>query len=238
MAEKGVTVVKNTTLLLHEQILLLALRDEEGTIAPGTMYQYAIAGAILAELLLLNRIRLDSGKRKLVEVISPRPVGDPVSDECLKKIRDAKRRASLKTWVTRFASIRRLNHRIAERLCQRGILRADEGKVLLVFTRKIYPEVDPAPERELIEQLREAIFTENEGIEPRTVVLASLARSSNLLRIVFDKKELRRRKARLERIVNGEITGKAAQEAIEAMQAAVMAAAIIPAVVSSTVASH
>ena len=44
----------NHSLFLHEEILLLALRDEEGTIA-GAMYQYAIGGALLAELLLQTR---------------------------------------------------------------------------------------------------------------------------------------------------------------------------------------
>ena len=41
-----------SSLFLHEEILLLALKDEEGTIASGTWYQQAIAGAILATLYL------------------------------------------------------------------------------------------------------------------------------------------------------------------------------------------
>ncbi len=41
-----------TNLFLHEEIMLLALRDEEGTIASGTMYKYAIGAAVLSELLL------------------------------------------------------------------------------------------------------------------------------------------------------------------------------------------
>ena len=41
-----------SSLFLHEEVMLLALRDEEGTIASGTMYQYAIGAAILAELLV------------------------------------------------------------------------------------------------------------------------------------------------------------------------------------------
>ena len=35
-------------LYLHEEIMLLTLCDEEGTIASGTMYQYAIGAAVLA----------------------------------------------------------------------------------------------------------------------------------------------------------------------------------------------
>ncbi len=227
-----------STLFLHEEILLLALRDEEGTIASGTMYQYAIGAALLAELLLGKRIEVEqSGKRKLVNLVNPTPLGEPLIDECLGKVSSAKRRAALQTWVSRFAGVKNLKHRVAQQLCRRGILRADEDKVLLLFTRKIYPEVNPGPERELIERLRRAIFTDTRDIDPRTVVLLSLADSTGLLKIVFNKKELKGRKTRIKQIVDGEITGKAATEAIQAMQAAVMVACIMPTVMATTV-SH
>ena len=226
------------TLYLHEEILLLALKDEERTIASGTMYQYAIGAAILAELLLSKRIEVEqSGKRKLVNLVSMSPLGEPLIDECLEKVSNAKRRAVLQTWVSRFAGIKNLKHRVAQQLCRRGILRADEDKVLLLFTRKIYPEVDPVPEKELIRRLEHAIFTETRDIDPRTVVLLSLANSTGLLKIVFDKKKLKGRKTRIKQIVDGEITGKAATEAIQAMQAAVMVACIMPTLIVTT-ASH
>ncbi len=225
------------TLFLHEEILLLALRDEEGTIASGTMYQYAIGAAVLAELLLSKRIEVDqSRKKKLVNFVSPTPLGDPLIDECLEKVGNAKRRAVLQTWVSRFAGIKNLKHRVAQQLCRRGILRADEDKVLLLFTRKIYPEVNPGPERELIRRLEHAIFTDTRDIDPRTVVLLSLANSTGLLKIVFNKKELKSRKARIKQIINGEIIGKAAMEAIQAMQAAIMVACITPTLIATTAA--
>ena len=228
------------TLFLHEEILLLALRDEEGTIASGgTMYQYAIGAALLSELLLSKRIEVEqSGKRKLVNLVSSTPLGEPLIDECLGKVGNAKRRAVLQTWVSRFAGIKNLKHRVAQQLCRRGILRTDEDKVLLLFTRKIYPEVNPGPERELIRRLEYAIFTDSRDIDPRTVVLLSLANSTGLLKIVFDKKKLKGRKARIKQIVDGEITGKAATEAIQAMQAAVMVACIMPAIMTTTMSHH
>jgi Golgi phosphoprotein 3 len=224
------------TLFLNEEILLLALRDEEGTIASGTMYQYAIGAAILAELLLNKRIEVEqSGKRKLVNLVSQTPLGEPLIDECLEKIITTKRRAVLQTWVSRFAGVKNLKHRVAQQLCRRGILKADEDKVLLIFTRKLYPQVNPEPERELIERLRYTIFTDSDDIDPRTIVLLSLANSAGLLKMAFDKKDLRGRKARIKQIVNGEITGKAATEAIQAMQAAVMVACIMPTLTVATV---
>jgi hypothetical protein len=216
------------TIFLHEEVMLLALRDVEGTIAPGTMYQYAMGGAVLAELLLNHRIRVEESKKKLVNVVTSKPLGDPLLDECLEKISSAKRRALLQTWVARLAGIRNFKHRVAERLCQRGILRADKDKVFLIFTRKIYPEIDPEPERQLVERLRTAIFTDTTDVDPRTVVLLSLANSAGLLKATFDRKKLKDRKARIAQIINGEMTGKAAKEAIEAMQAAVMVGVIMP----------
>jgi len=218
--------------------MLLALRDEEGTIASGTMYQYAIGAAVLAELLLNKRIAVgESRRKKLVDLISSQPLGEPLIDQCLEKISNAKRRASLQTWVSRFAGVKNLKHRVALQLCERGILRAAEDTILLLFARKIYPEVNPEPERKLIERLRQAIFTDSRDVDPRTVVLVSLANSTGLLKVVFDKKELKGRKARIKEISDGEITGKAAKEAIEAMQAAIMVCCIMPAIMTTTI-SH
>jgi hypothetical protein len=203
------------------------------------MYGYAVGGAILAELLLQQRLYIDEPRRnkKLVTLVSDEPAGDALLDECLERVAVAKRRKQPETWVSHFASIKQLKHRVATQLCQRGILEADEDKVLLLFTRRIYPEINPEPERRIIERLRRAIFTDTDEIDPRTVVLISLANSTGILRVVFDKRELKARKRRIEQIVNGEITGKACRDAIAAMQAAVMVACITPAITSAAV-SH
>jgi hypothetical protein len=226
-------------LFLHEEIMLLALKDKEGTVFSGAMYSFAIGGAVLAELLMETRIDVETvKKRKYARVLSSAPLGDPLIDECLAKIAGAKRRAQLQTWVSKFAQTKNLKHRVAEQLAKRWILRVDEDKVLGIFTRKIYPEVDPRPERELIERLRGAIFEEGGEVDPRTVVLLSLANSAGLLKLVFDKKQLKSRKARIDQVVNGELTGKATEEAIQAMQAAVMVACIMPAIMAATTASR
>ena len=228
-------MIDRDRLPLHEEVLLLAMRDEEGTIAAGTMYQYAIAGAVLSELVLQGRVAVDdSGRKKLAKVIDPRPTGAPLLDECLDKIAAGKPKP-LDHWVGRFANIKNLKHRVAARLCARGILREEEGKILLVFTRTIYPESDPRPEQEIIERLRRAVFTDRRDIDPRTVVLVSLANSAGILKVVFDKKELKARKDRLEQVINGELMGKAAKEAIQAMEAAVMVAVIVPAVMVAVI---
>lgn len=254
---------RNKPLHFHEEILLLALRDEKGTIAfKASQYPHAMAGGMIADLLMSKRIALEPNKSStclsfsfgsrhrergrtmpatgpgdLVTPIDSKRLGDDVLDECLEKLTQAKRRASIQTWVMRFARIKRLKHRTAEALCDRGILRAEEGRVLLIFPRKIYPELNSQPERAMIERLRAAIFHGSLDLDARTVVLLSLANSAGLLKIPFAARDLRKRKQRIKEIVAGDAIGKATQQAIQAAQAAVAVAAIVPAIAASTAAS-
>ncbi|MFC1554452.1 GPP34 family phosphoprotein [candidate division KSB1 bacterium] len=220
-------------LFLHEEVLLLALKDKEGTIVSSSMYHYALGGAIAAELLMGKRIAVGDDKKKKVMLIDEKSFNDPILDECMEKLKTAKKPAVLQTWVSKFASIKKLKHRIAEQLCRKGILREDEGKVMLLFKRKIYPEVNPIPEKKLIDRIHKAIFTDTDEIDSRTIVIVALAKSSNLLNANFDKKELKTRKKRIEQIISGDVVGKATKEAIEAVQVAIMVATTVPVITSS-----
>jgi golgi phosphoprotein 3 len=217
------------SLFLYEEIMLLALRNKQGT-ATVDYLEYAVAGAVLAELLLDRRIAISDRQKQLVDIQDTNPTGDPIIDECLQTMKARKKRASLQTWVSRLAGIKSLRHKVAHRLCNRGILRAEKDKVLHIFTRRIYPEINPVPEKETIDRLRAAISGADHQIEPRTVVLISLASAANLLGENLGRKEVRDRKKRIEQIINGEMTGNATKEAIAACQAAVMVAVIMPAI--------
>jgi hypothetical protein len=122
---------------------------------------------------------------------------------------------------------------VAQELCRKHILRMDEDKVLLLFTRKIYPEINPRPERELIARVERAIFDEGAEVDPRTAVLVALAHRANILKVVIEKDRLKRAKKRIEQIGKGDASAQATKEAIAAMQAAVMVATVIVPTVTS-----
>jgi len=218
---------RSTDLYLHEEITLLALKDREGTFYMRN-YAPAIAGAILAEMLLTGRIALDEGKRKLVNLVRDEPFGDDVLDEALGKIRTAKRRADMRTWVQRFQMLPKLSHRVAQGLCRRGVLRENEQKILLLFKQKTYPELDHGFEQRTIWKLQEAIFGASLEIDPRVVVLVALARAADLLNLNFDRRELREKRKRIKTIITGNLIGEATKEAIDAAHAAVAVAAMVP----------
>jgi hypothetical protein len=236
--ETGMSTEKAPDLYLHEQVLLLALRDERGTVeSRAGWYSLAMGGAILAELLLAGCVSVGEDKKKLVDVVQSRRLDDPLLDECLRLVGKAKRRRSAAGWVSGFAHVKRLRHRVALKLCRKGILKDSEEKVLLLFTRKVYPTVDPAPERRLSQALHRAIFQDSKNVNPRTAILVALAHSTGLLNAVFERGDLKRRKRRLEQISDGELIGGAANAAVQAAkaaQAAAMAAISAATVVTTT----
>jgi len=212
---------------LYEEILLLALKDREGTVASGTWYVQALAGALVAELLLDGYLSLTE-KTVLARAAK---TGDDLLDESLALIGGAKRRLTPASALSKVAGLRDLKGRAAESLCRRGILAADRKKVLHFFERRIYPELDHAPEQAVVERLHEALFGKESRLDPRTTVLISLAHHTGILGVVFDKKELKRRKARIQRVIEGDAVGKAAKEVVEALQAAIIVAAVVAAAV-------
>jgi golgi phosphoprotein 3 len=223
-------------LYLHEELMLLALREETGTMRSSDRLTLPLGAAIVSELLLQKRIEIDPVKKKkmLVNLVETSLFGDPILDEAIQKFKEAKRRTNLKKWVIRMTNIKKLKRRIAVQLCRRGIVREDEDTVLLIFKRKIYPEVNPQPELQLVARLRDAIFGESENIDPRDAIIIALAHHAGLLRQKFDKKELKGRKKRIKQIAEGCLTAKAAKEIMDAVAAAVVIAAIIPAIAAGS----
>lgn len=221
---------------LHEETLLLALRDDRGTADPFVNLGLGLGAAILAELLLQERVVVDTERKKqFLRLVDGSDTGDDILDEALELLAAAKRRAQLATWVQKFSALKQLMHRTAESLCDRGVLKLEEGRVLWLFKRRIYPELDGRVEKEILERLRKAIFTQSSDVTARTVVLASISHSTGLLRANFDKRKLKNRQHRLEKLIKGELVGKAATEAVEAATAAIIVASVIPAVVTTTV---
>ena len=226
-----------TDLHLHEQILLLALRDRKGTPESGSGYaRLAMGGAILAELALSGRISVDEGKWARVEAVSgadgPR---DEILAEALALVRDRKRRQSAAEWLQSFSRLRSLQQRTALGLCQRGILRSTEARVLLVFNRKAYPTVDPGPENELVARLHDTV-TGDGDVDPAVGVVVSLAFATDLLEINLGRKPVRARTRRIKDIVAGRclaagghpavVSQQAVRTAVQAVQAAVIDAVV------------
>lgn len=221
-------------MFLHEEILLLALKDKTGKIDwKAGMYNMVMAGALIAELLLEERISLSDDKKKLLSVINPNRHENSVLNDALELLKNSKKSRNIQHWITSLSSLKKLKVNTAKGLCRQGILKEEESKILFVFTAKRYPELNPVPEAALIERLREAIYSEGE-VDVRTAALISLTNSTGILAIPFSGKELRQQKKRIKAITSGEVIGQATSAAIEAIQAAMVVIAVLPAITAAS----
>lgn len=214
------------SLYLQEEIVLLALHDQKGNFASHGWFSQAISGALLAELILHDRIRLvieegKDAKDGIVELVDAAPIGEPLLDECLTKITEDDKPRSAEHWVTSFGSISNAYHRVAEGLVDREILRIDKKKILFIFQQTVYPERDPIPEQALRQRLHTAIFDEAKPVDERTAVLTAILHPTGMLSSVLDRKELKEREARIKQIASGDAVGASLRASVEAAQAVV-----------------
>ncbi len=217
--------VRNVELWLHEEILLLALTDEKGTVDHRAgMYAYAMAGAAISELLRAGRLGIEDERKRFLVVADERPVGEPLLDELQGRVARARRRERLQVWVTRVAQRSDLRHRVAAGLCERGVLRETEVRILLVFPQRRYPQQDPRYERAIRERLMRAVQDDRATVDPRTATLLALLDAGELLSLVFDRQALRQHKERIRQIATGQLVGRGTKAAVQAAQAAVCAA--------------
>jgi golgi phosphoprotein 3 len=215
-------------LMLHHEVLLLALRDDSGKFSSG-MYLYAVAGAMVSELMLLERVRCGDDNQRTLAVVSEAATGCSLLDELLAQVGASEKDRGLQHWISAAAGMKELNHRLAEQLCDLGILQPDERKVLFVFTQRVYPELDGTWEDSIRRRMADVMFHPDTTADVCTSALIALAHHADLLRPNFAADELRQHEARIKKLAAGEhLASDATKAAIQAVQAAIVVAATVP----------
>lgn len=223
-----------TDLFLHQEVMLLALNDAKGTPFTG-MHTYAMAGAMLSELFLYERVVANDDKKRIVAVVNDDPIGEPLLDEFLEMVAESKKNRGSQYWIVKAAQIKQFHHKVAQSLCTKGILEQDERKILFMFTQKVYPELDGTFEDSIRSRMAEAMFNKEKPPAERTAVLIALASHADLLRHNFAPVELKQHKRRIKELAKGELlASNATKSAIDAVHAAAMSAAMIPIIASSS----
>lgn len=199
-----------------EEILLLALDDETGALRPMPVMglDYALAGALLADLAMANRI--DTDPSQLV-ILDRAPTGDPLLDRALGTIAAAHKPESVQHWLGVFASERAHLERAAlERLVARGILRQEEKKFLWVFGLRRYPTIDNHERVEVRTRLS-ALILGDELPDPRDAVLISLLTACHLLARIFDAPRYHARSERIATLARMDLVGREVAAAIDTL---------------------
>ena len=196
-----------------EEVLLLLLQDAGGRFAriPAASLRYALAGAVLMDLALENRIDTDLRKLELVE---KSPTGDALLDPSLAEIAAAEGVHDARHWVERLAARAGDIHSAAlKRLVGRGILERSDHRFLWVFRARRYPVVDGEADREVKLRIFDVLFADNLP-GPRDVVLICLADACGLFRALLSEEQFAAARPRLQQVRQMDLIGQAVAAAI------------------------
>ena len=195
-----------------EEIILLLLRDHDGRFlrVPNWSLEYAMAGGVLMDLAMENRIDTDLENLILVD---PSPIGDSLLDPTLAEIAGEEEQPT-RYWVERIVENADAIHEQAlSSLVARGILEREEKLVLWVFRSRRYPLVDGKVEREVKLRIMEVLFSD-EIPDPRDIMLICLVDACGIFNELLSKSELANAADRIAQVRQMDLIGQATTQAI------------------------
>jgi len=198
---------------LIDQLTLLALDDEKGTfLADSTAYSYAIAGAIIMELALEERIDL-SGEKVVVKDKSK--TGDKIIDAYFDTIIESGKERNVKSWVDRFGDkANKIKLATIDKLIENRILDKREGKILWIFSNDKYPMQNPRLENQLRNRLYDIIVNSHRP-ELKEIMLLNLIESCSLGKEVFGKAQVKTFKKKLKTVNESDHLGDSISKSVK-----------------------
>ncbi|ONI91004.1 hypothetical protein ALI144C_01920 [Actinosynnema sp. ALI-1.44] len=206
--------------LAHE-LLLLMLDDMDGKVlARPTVADAALAGAVLVELTARGQVGItvkgEAGRKGRLVVRSHRPLPEPVLQHGLQAVHDLQGRKP-RAAISRLAQ--GVRDQLAGDLVQAGIVRQESIKLMGLFTFHRFPAVNIAAKAKLRYQLSLVLSGETRP-DLWTGTLIALLYAANVDTQVITTPDKRAAARRAKEIARGSW----AAEAVQAMQAAVIAA--------------
>jgi hypothetical protein len=208
-------------LTFAEEVLLLSHDESRGQFfdLPVDLTGTALAGAVLMDLALHNRIDTDVERLILVDA---RPTGEALLDGVLMQIATAAEGLDTDAWLERLQAQGGLLFNLAlARLVERGILRIDSHRVLWVFESRRYPLVDSEPQQEVKERIR-ALLRSSDIPDIRDLMIVALAEACGLLERVLPAAELESAAPRIRQIVRLDLIGHSIRATIRRLQTAMI----------------
>jgi len=209
-------------LTLVEEILLLLLDDEKGTLppVPQLTLHFVLAGGVLMELAINNRI--DSHIETL-DIIDSEPLNDPILDQYLEKICAHPEHQDVKYWINSIADDgAEIVDQGFKRLVERGILGESEKRFLWVMKTRSYPMIDGSVEREVKLRIMNILYSD-EIPDQRDVVIFCLMDACDMFRTLLGPVELNRMRPRISDISKLDLIGQATTKLIREIQVALVA---------------
>lgn len=216
-------------MLLAEDLLLLVTDDAGGQLTvPGAQIDVALGGANLVELTLMHKVSLsragDEGTPGRIIIRDPTPAGDEVLDASLAIIMAHQGKKPSAVIRPLSKNLRRVLYR---RLADRGVVRAEQRKILGLFPGRRWPAQDAGHEADMRQLITQAL-AQRATPDARTAAIIALVHALRCEHKIVDPQlsgmSRRQLRARAKEIAEGDWAAEAVRRAIDEMIAAIAAA--------------
>jgi hypothetical protein len=208
-------------LRLSEELLVVALNQKTGTIAPfkPMVFKYTLAAAVLQELFICQKLRLDGD---LVKVINQEPPGDVILDKALKMIMDLHKDKKVQHWISKLGGkSKEFKKILVEGLVNKSVLRhLDEDEPPGVFSRKIV-RFRIWHDRPLVKlhKLLHDILVYSKEPDNKSLRLIGLINACKLTRNIFnDKKDQETAAIRVQKLSDDDVFKKGVRSAVNTIR--------------------
>jgi len=213
-------------LTLTEKLFLLSLHEKKKWIELSNHHtlRYGLAGALLADLIHWEKIRIDD--EKLVNMIQDTPIGNELLDKTIASIQESKQPHKISYWLDHLSCGKKQQMKLIASLESHGILRREEKRFLWMIPYIVFPDTNASAKYTVKEKLRSAVLA-NHPLEVHDQVLLSLLNACKMLDHVFTKDEIKSSRHRVNDLVKDEILGRAVFDVIQEVESGSIAAMLI-----------
>lgn len=204
-------------LTLAEDIILLLLDDDTGKLASIDLMtlNYAMAGAVLMDLALRNKI--DNDLESLI-VADSTPTGLQMLDTYLDKISSENKENNTRYWLTELSNYGEdIVDSALNMLVEKKIIKTEEKKILWVIGTRVYPMIDDKEEKEVKRRIIDLLMSD-EIPTPQDVVLVSLMDTCSLFTTILSSKEVEKLSSRIEQIRKLDLIGQEVTKVLERLR--------------------
>ena len=213
-------------LTLAEDIILLLLDDDTGKLASIDLMtlNYAMAGAVLMDLALRNKI--DNDLESLI-VADSTPTGLQMLETYIDKISSENKENNTRNWLTELSNYGEdIVDSALNMLVEKKILKTEEKKILWVIGTRVYPMIDDKEEKEVKRRIIDLLMSD-EIPTPQDVVLVSLMDTCSLFTMILSSKEVEKLSSRIEQIRKLDLIGQEVTKVLEMLRSDIAEAMLI-----------
>lgn len=197
---------------IPEIIILLALHEEKGStkFVASFNLEFAIAGAILAEMKLKKIIEFEAKK----VILKKDNADDVVIAKAIEMIADKPNNKTIAYWIDKLSSkSNRFKKICLQKLCNEGIVKKVESKILGLIPIAYYPLRDPIKKRQIENTIGEYVMRQDLSDERINTILI-LLKAVGMIGYVLDKNQKCKIGTQLKEMVKNDLIAKEVKSAI------------------------